>query len=78
MRRVFNWLQERRMWSRLRRGYCPWCNLDAPAIDTCPVCLTFRGSFPPMLHVRAAWLERYEYEMAIRDAVRALREEEEM
>lgn len=23
---------------RVRRGYCPQCNLDAPSFDTCAVC----------------------------------------
>ena len=31
---------------RLWRGYCPACNLDAPAIDTCPVCHGFESPAP--------------------------------
>jgi hypothetical protein len=31
---------------RLWRGYCPACNLDAPAIDTCPVCHGFDSAAP--------------------------------
>lgn len=34
---------------RLRGGYCPQCNSDAPAIDTCMVCKngTLTTEFPP-------------------------------
>lgn len=46
------WWREFRYWQqlnqglqRLRRGYCPLCNSDAPELDTCPVCDGHRHYF---------------------------------
>ena len=48
-----------RAYWRAFRGYCPNCNLDAPAIDHCPCCENYRGTFPPAHHLAAKWLYRY-------------------
>lgn len=48
-----------RAYWRAFRGYCPACNLDAPAIDTCPVCHNYRGEFPPSRCLAATWLAHY-------------------
>lgn len=44
---------------RAFRGYCPQCNSDAPAIDRCPCCKSYRGTFPPDDALPAVWLARY-------------------
>ena len=48
-----------RAYWRAFRGYCPACNLDAPAIDRCQVCHNYRGEFPPPPVVTAGWLMLY-------------------
>jgi hypothetical protein len=48
-----------RAYWRAFRGYCPACNLDAPAIDTCQVCHNYRGEFPPPPAIAAGWLMLY-------------------
>ena len=48
-----------KQWWRAYRGYCPNCNLDAPAIDHCVVCNGYRGSWPPPHWLRATWLHNY-------------------
>lgn len=52
-------MKKLRAYWRAFRGYCPACNLDAPAIDTCQVCHNYRGEFPPAPGVAAAWLMLY-------------------
>lgn len=44
---------------RAIRGYCPACNSDAPALDACKVCHSWRGSFPPPNWLAAAWLYQF-------------------
>jgi len=36
---------------------CPSCNSDAPAVDQCGVCRSYRGPFPPPDSLVARWLE---------------------
>lgn len=40
---MIDWLvYQRGMW-RIRFGFCPICNSDAPELDTCKFCDGFRG-----------------------------------
>lgn len=47
---------------RLYRGYCPACNLDAPAVDTCDVCANYHAGKPwPPDHLQLeSWRRRWE------------------
>lgn len=51
-------LEIRAFW-RCFRGYCPTCNSDAPAIDSCQSCMNWRGAFPPDRWLAAVWLMRH-------------------
>ncbi len=44
---------------RAYMGYCPNCNLDAPAIDMCDVCCGYRGDWPPTRRLAAHWLAKH-------------------
>lgn len=44
---------------RILWGFCPWCNSDAPEIDTCPVCESWCGDFPPSKDIKKLWWIRY-------------------
>lgn len=48
---------------RLRYNLCPACNSDAPAIDTCRVCKSYRGSamlpYPPSSAKKEIWLAHW-------------------
>jgi len=52
-------------WWRTLRGLCPKCNSDAPAIDTCTVCHSYRhpNPFPPTWATRMQWLQYCEWEL---------------
>jgi hypothetical protein len=52
-------MKKLRAYWRAFLGYCPACNLEAPAIDTCQVCHNYRGEFPPSKAVAAGWLMLY-------------------
>lgn len=62
-------LQRLRAWWRVLFGFCPECNSDAPKIDTCSVCDSWRGDFPPEWSVRMFWLTNWE---SLRDGVRCI------
>lgn len=55
-----NWLRKLRARWRLAWGLCPACNSDAPTIDACPVCLSYRTPFPPCAARKRLWLRCYE------------------
>lgn len=38
---------------------CPTCNSDAPEIDTCQSCMSWRGEFPPPDWLVSVWLQRH-------------------
>jgi len=40
---MIDWLVYKRGCWRIRHGCCPVCNSDAPALDTCEFCESFRG-----------------------------------
>lgn len=49
---------------RLYWGFCPACNSDAPAINTCPVCKARErvhpsGAYPPSDAEKAEWWQRF-------------------
>jgi hypothetical protein len=48
-------------------GFCPQCNSDAPAIDTCKVCKGYRSAFDennkPKSILKAEWWLRYTKEI---------------
>jgi hypothetical protein len=48
-----------RAWWRLLWGVCPLCNSDAPGIDKCQVCWSYRGEHPPSQATKARWRRRY-------------------
>jgi len=49
--------------ARVLQGFCPLCNSDAPEIDACPICNSYRsidtGEFPPSKHLTSKWLSEY-------------------
>lgn len=47
---------------RLFFGFCPKCNSDAPAIDSCNVCNSER-SYPPSKHKKQTWFNTYKQEL---------------
>ena len=47
---------------RLFFGFCPKCNSDAPAIDTCNVCNGER-SYPPTKQTKKNWYKTYSNEV---------------
>ena len=47
---------------RLFFGFCPKCNSDAPAIDSCNVCNGER-SYPPSKHKKQTWFNTYKQEL---------------
>jgi hypothetical protein len=59
MKRLFLFLRSR--W-RMRFGFCPACNSDAPAIDTCPICHSYRipDPFPPSNRTLRDWRNDYD------------------
>jgi hypothetical protein len=52
-------LRAMRAYKRAWLGLCPACNSDAPAIDTCQVCHSYRGEHPPHPCITAGWLMLY-------------------
>lgn len=46
-------------WWRVKWGFCPACNSDAPLIDNCPVCLNYRGKYPPIKKVTDFWMSNF-------------------
>ncbi len=46
-------------WSRIKHGYCPLCNSDAPAVDDCPICFSVRDPYPPPSGTITLWLHRW-------------------
>lgn len=44
-------------------GFCPECNSDAPAIDNCKICKSYRSAFDeneiPKSILKAKWWLRY-------------------
>jgi len=61
---------------RASMGFCPSCNSDAPEVDDCPICDSWRGSFPPTKELRRKWLKdcegakeiKYQIDNAIQQA----------
>jgi hypothetical protein len=53
------WYKRLLGWWRLHLGFCPECNSDAPAIDKCLVCFSYRGTYPPSETVKRRWRERF-------------------
>lgn len=57
---------------RLWLGFCPACNSDAPAVDTCPVCKAWevnnwRREFPPSAEWKALMWRNFELALIRRD-----------
>ncbi len=46
-------------WYRLLWGYCPACNSDAPAIDSCYVCRGITGEGVPAIKDKPLAWERF-------------------
>lgn len=62
--------------NRIRRGYCPLCNSDAPETDSCIFCGNYRhnGPYPPDKETkdlwRKEWARVYRFQMIALRAVR--------
>lgn len=54
-----SWLERIRGRWRLWLGYCPACNLDAPALYDCQVCEYYQGPWPAGYRTLALWRKRW-------------------
>ena len=49
--------------TRIRLGFCPLCNSDAPELYTCPCCNFYSSAsgdpFPPTLATKSDWWKTY-------------------
>jgi hypothetical protein len=70
-----NWLFFIRGLWRIKHGYCPMCNSDAPKIDDCNICYGVTIPFPPPKGTKILWRQKFDEfmkEMKLRQSLKSI------